>query len=206
MSKGKLVSSVLALFVISLFFILFASNVSAGERNPMMKDVIESRPPVAGIYGGFGFNDSEGSGSLMADYNVWHGNKWYEKVRLHAHLWTDAKSYGQVETVTTTMTQYTRPITTITNTTIIDDTRGTSNFAVGVAWCPTFGPLFACAGVAYMADDNTANIPQNLVSNLAAGFDVKGWRVFGQHYSCAGTAELRCNENFVMAGKQFSIK
>ena len=165
----------------------------------------EARPPVAGVYGGFGVDTwSQGSGSLMADYRVWYGKKWYEKARLHVQLWTDAEERPQSETVTTTTTQYTRPITTVTSTTIIDNTRGTSNVAVGIAWCPTYLALFACAGVAYLADDNTRNINNHWQGNFAAGFELKGWTIFAQNYM--DSDDIGYEEWFVMAGKSFSIK
>lgn len=151
------------------------------------------RPPIAGAYGGVGLNASSGSGSVMLDYDACYGDKWWQRCRIHVQAWTDASAPAESQTVTAV---YRNRVSTVT---ITDSTRGTSNVAIGAAWCPEFGPLFGCVGIAYLTEDDTPNIDQHLNANLAAGGTVKGWLVFVQHYSGA-------SEDFIMAGKRFSIK
>lgn len=165
----------------------------------------EERPPIAGIYGGFG---NDGSGSLMADYYPVYGKEWWRKIRISAQLWNGGKTYtaGGASTLTTVVVEpRCRPTVTTTTaqSTLPSVEQSTDNFAVGGAWCPTFGPLFACAGLAYLANDDTPNSDQHIQAQAAFGGEVKGWRVFGQHYSDGHSGS---SENFIMAGKQFSIK
>ncbi len=162
------------------------------------------RPPIAGIYGGFG---QDGSGSLMADYYPVYGKKWWDKVRVSAQLWNGGREYisGGVSTTTTVRVEPScRPITTTTTTTtsLPDVERSTDNFAVGGAWCPTFGSMFACAGLAYLANDDTPNSDQHIQANLALGGEAFGWRIFGQYYGDGSDSKAA----FAMAGRQFSIK
>jgi len=163
----------------------------------------QERPPIAGIYGGLG---QDGSGSLMADYYPWYGKRWYEKARISAQIWTGGTT-NENQTVSTTVASgdfccHEQPTTTTVNNTV-GSTQNTGNMAIGGAWCPTFGPFFACVGLAFLTNADTPNVDQHMQGNLALGGEYKGWRIFGQHYSDGHSGS---SENFLMAGKQFSIK
>ena len=166
----------------------------------------EERPPIAGIYGGFG---NDGSGSLMADYYPVYQKEWWKKVRISAQLWNGGSNYVAGGTTTTTTVRVeprcSPAVTTTTTTSNLPSVeRSTDNFAVGAAWCPTFAKvMFACVGLAYLANDDTANIDQHIQANTALGGTIKGWRVFGQHYSDGSNGS---SETFLMAGKQFAVK
>lgn len=147
--NGKLV----ILFIIAMATVSFCIQTRGDQHEP------PPEPPKMVKYEvnvGFGFSDSDGSGTLQAAY-------WPKKhLKMFAQIWSDNSDNGDEFVL-----RRTAPSRTLT---VQGDDGDTSNLALGGAYCGYLAVFRYCAGAAILADDKTSNIDDQVELYLEAGY------------------------------------
>lgn len=169
--------------VLAAISITLALNTQAGEH-----PAAPAQEYQHGFYGGLGFSDSDGSGSIQAEQMV---DDW----KLFAQIWTDNDEDGDQFVV---QERRTKPKS--ANILVLQGgDSDTANVALGGAYCLTFEQYIrGCGGVAYLTDDDTDNVDDHLAVYWELGATLPKapkWRAF-----LAGYGD---DEAFIMGGRRF---
>ena len=180
-------SKLVIIMIVTFVFIAFWLQAKAAEH-----PAPEPKEKIYEINAGVGLFDSAGSGTVQFGYwPKFKSNLLPNKV--FTQFWTDDDDKQVVR----------QERNTPKGVRILELEGGnTSNQALGAAYCRHIISLRGCAGLAYLTNDNTANIGRHLQIYLEGGYELSNKLldyvgIF--HYSDAH----RSDETFLGGGKRF---